>query len=117
MSLAYNIGEPTLYNTKMFKYHKAGDFQAAHKEIDMVKITNPKTGQKEVCKGLVNRRCADRELYLKGGGCEDLLQLLPKPKTRANQQASGPAANTRAKDAGQAATTKPKKQAEQKAKK
>jgi len=68
-SLAFNIGEGAFKGSTLLKKLQEGDkFGAADEFLKWNKFTNPKTGQKEVSKGLANRRAQERNLFLNADG-------------------------------------------------
>lgn len=64
VSLAYNIGLGNFQkSTVLRKLNEGDDYGAGQAFIMWHKITNPKTGRKEVSAGLLRRRRAERELF------------------------------------------------------
>ena len=65
VSLAFNIGLAAFARSTALRRHNEGRFDEAAAAIEMWnKITNPATGKKEVSRGLVRRRAAEKALYL-----------------------------------------------------
>lgn len=63
---AFNVGEASFRNSTLLAKVNRQDYAGASQEFTRwVLITDPKTGQKVVSKGLYNRRLAEQQLFLK----------------------------------------------------
>jgi lysozyme len=66
VSFAYNAGTGALKESTLLKKLNERDFPAAADQfLAWDKITNPQTGEKQVCDTLASRRKAERQLFLK----------------------------------------------------
>lgn len=66
VSFTYNEGPGALKGSTLLKKLNAKDYQGAANQLVLwVKITDPETGDKKICDTLVNRRAAERSLFLK----------------------------------------------------
>lgn len=66
VSFVFNAGAGSLESSTLLRRLNAGDYDAVPSELaKWVKATNPKTGKKETLAGLVRRRAAEGELWLK----------------------------------------------------
>jgi lysozyme len=67
-SFVFNVGAGSLQISTLLRRLNAGDYHAVPSELaKWVKATDPKTGQKVPLAGLVKRRAAEGELWLKTG--------------------------------------------------
>ena len=64
VSYIYNTG--SIYGSKLLENLNAGNLRAAAREMDIVKQTNPSTGEREVLRGLEIRREQEQQLFLEG---------------------------------------------------
>lgn len=66
--LAFNVGLGRVLGSTLLLKLKAKDWMGAADEfLCWNKATNPETGKKETSKGLIRRRQAERELFLRDG--------------------------------------------------
>lgn len=66
-SFVFNVGAGSLAASTLLRRLNAGDFDSVPVELaKWVKATDPKTGKKVTLAGLVKRRAAEGELWLKG---------------------------------------------------
>lgn len=67
ISFVFNVGAGAFRSSTMLRKLNAGDSQGAAEEFARWKfVTDPKTGEKVVSNGLVNRRASERDLFLGG---------------------------------------------------
>lgn len=73
LSFCYNFGIGRFRNSTMLKKLNQGKYIEAYQQFPRwVHGRNPETGQMEVLRGLVNRRKAEADLFLKGTTVADL---------------------------------------------
>ncbi len=82
VSFVFNAGAGSLQNSTLLRRLNAGDYDAVPSELaKWVKATDPKTGKKMTLAGLVRRRAAEGELWLKTGGDDPFLDSPDMPQS------------------------------------
>lgn len=72
VSFTFNVGENNLRNSTLRRKLNAGQYDAAPAQLSLwVKATDPATGQKKTLPGLVRRRSAEGQLWLRADEASD----------------------------------------------
>lgn len=80
-SFVFNAGAGNLESSTLLRRLNAGDYDAVPTELaKWVKATDPKTGRKVTLAGLVRRRAAEGELWLKTEGNDPFLNSSDMPQ-------------------------------------
>ncbi|HBA52895.1 MAG TPA: lysozyme [Syntrophorhabdus aromaticivorans] len=80
-SFVFNVGAGNLESSTLLRRLNAGDYDAVPSELaKWVKATDPKTGKKATLAGLVKRRAAEGELWLKTDGDDPFLNSSDMPQ-------------------------------------
>lgn len=80
-SFVFNVGASSLASSTLLKRLNSGDYDAVPVELGKwVKATNPKTGEKVTLPGLVKRRSAEGQLWLKADSDDPFLSSSDMPQ-------------------------------------
>jgi len=81
-SFVFNVGAGSLDSSTLLRRLNTGDYDAVPSELaKWVKATDPKTGKKVALAGLVRRRAAEGELWLKTDGDDRFLDSSDMPQS------------------------------------